>query len=325
MWTLPQWLGIWKQLWLNFIAVWWWQPNVWPWRPRSLQRPTWAECSTNLPPGPNCNKTGRVYLNLSTLDLVPALLATSNFLLTAQSIHPMPSRSAVDHLHKFQNQRRTILMWRWRWLWGWKKRKKWEKNFLSCLHVKSTRGLGGVGGTAALLGSATLPSSIFLSWFLGFQVSTNIYASRFSLAFSSFDNFLGGSFSPGCFTSAGLIFFNVDGNLFYGFYGHSMGVKIYNFNCEQFTCHPLLKFWCILKHICSSSFCESFPHYLLNKDVGTLQQIALSCVSLVRCMSDALHWYFNSGDHEWLLWHCSVGLSEKVKHGCPGRVRVVAH
>ena len=167
--------------------------------------------------------------------------------------------------------------------------------------------------------------NLFLSWFLGFQVSTNIYASRFLLAFSSFDNFLGGSFSPGCFTFAGLIFFNVDGNLFYGFYGHSMGVKIYNFNCEQFTCHPLLKFWCILKHICSSSFCESFPHYLLNKDVGTLQQIALSCVSLLRCMSDALHWYFNSGDHEWLLWHCSVGLSEKVKHGCPGRVRVVAH
>ena len=63
-------------------------------------------------PGPNCNKTGRVYLNLSTLDLVPALLATSNFLLTAQSIHPMPSRSAVDHLHKFQNQRRAILMCR---------------------------------------------------------------------------------------------------------------------------------------------------------------------------------------------------------------------
>ena len=154
-----------------FFAIWWWQPRMWPWRPRSLKKGDLSRVlHKSSPRGPNCNKTGRVYLNLSTLDLVPPLLATSNFLLPAQSIHPMPSRSAVDHLHKFQNQRWTILMWRWRWLWGRKKRKKWEKNFLSCLHVKSTRGLGGVGGTAALLGSATLPSSIHVD-FSSFQVS----------------------------------------------------------------------------------------------------------------------------------------------------------
>ena len=66
--------------------------------------------------GPNCNKTGRVYLNLSTPKLVPALLATSKFL-PLHSIHPMPSRSAVDRLHKFENQRRTIFMWGWGWRW----------------------------------------------------------------------------------------------------------------------------------------------------------------------------------------------------------------
>ena len=36
--------------------------------------------------GPNCNKTGRVYLILSTLDLLPALLTTSKFL--PPPVHP---------------------------------------------------------------------------------------------------------------------------------------------------------------------------------------------------------------------------------------------
>ena len=98
---------------------------------------------------------------------------------------------------------------------------------LACEKYKRTGWSGRDSRSLGVRHSTVVNISFLVSRFPGFH--KHIYVSRFLLDFSAFDNFLGGSFSPGCFTFAGLFFFNVDGNLLYGFYGDSMGVKIYNF------------------------------------------------------------------------------------------------
>ena len=88
--------------------------------------------------GPNCNKTGRVYLILSTVDLLPALLTTSKFL--PRPAHPSFSLTAKCCCWIIFTSLKIEQFWRKEEVW-----KRWTKlsPWLTCVKYKRPRGVGG--------------------------------------------------------------------------------------------------------------------------------------------------------------------------------------